>query len=100
MTILQELYRWSDFAPPGGLEPPTYSLEGSCSILLSYEGMWAGDGGWTRDLLVGNETLYHWATPAKSAEGVSRTHIWRSSGARRDHLGYLGKCRYYTLKNF
>ena len=25
---------------------------------------WAGDGGRTRDLLVGNETFYHWTTPA------------------------------------
>ncbi len=24
----------------------------------------AGDGIWTRDILVGNEALYHWVTPA------------------------------------
>ena len=33
-----------------GLEPPTYCLEGSCSIQLSYWRMWngAGDGNRTR----------------------------------------------------
>ncbi len=29
-------------APPGGLEPPTVCLEGSCSIPLSYGGLALG----------------------------------------------------------
>ena len=30
---------WTYLAPPGGLEPPTVCLEGSCSIPLSYGGL-------------------------------------------------------------
>ena len=46
-------------ARPGGLEPPTYRLEGGCSILLSYGRKYgAGDGIRTRDIQLGRLTLY------------------------------------------
>ena len=76
--------------PPGGLEPPTYSLEGSCSIQLSYRGMMFMSGGadsnrrpsrWQRDILPLNYRRL-------CAASRNRTNIWRSSGVRRDQLGY------------
>ena len=33
-------------APPAGFEPATKSLEGSCSVQLSYEGWVAGRARW------------------------------------------------------
>ncbi len=35
-------------ACPEGLEPPTYCLEGNCSIRLSYGQLWCGWGGCTK----------------------------------------------------
>ena len=35
---------FSELVRQEGLEPPTYCLEGSCSIQLSYQRIGAGDG--------------------------------------------------------
>ena len=41
VVLVADIYSasWEYVAPPGGLEPPTVCLEGSCSIPLSYGGL-------------------------------------------------------------
>ena len=53
-----------------GLEPPTYCLEGSCSILLSY-----------RHILSYNENMVTFSRPALNGAGDgNRTHVFSLEG--------------------
>ena len=83
----------------GGLEPPTHSLEGCCSIQLSYRPMmsmaarrpplnWSGWWGSNPRGQLGRLKFYHWTTPAYC--GRNR---WRPNGYSV-HGCLLLRCRF------